>query len=99
MKRLKESGASYHSTLGLNSPKATGALNLEQAKTIQELDTVDLVPVRNVDIVPEDQNPKVTSQLESASACLDIDFDGVEIETDTGSALSAIQYQNLDDIG
>ncbi|XP_051788408.1 zinc finger MYM-type protein 1-like [Erpetoichthys calabaricus] len=87
------------STLGLNSSKTTGPSNLEQAKKIQELDTVDLVPVRNVDIVPEDQIPTTSTQLESASVCLDMDLDSLETETDTASALSAIQYRNLDDIG
>lgn len=87
------------STLGFNSSKTTGHSNPEQAKQIQELDTVDLVSVRNVDIVPEDQIPTTSTQLEPSSVCLDIDFNSFETETDTASALSAIQYQNLDDIG
>ncbi|XP_067140883.1 zinc finger MYM-type protein 5-like [Centruroides vittatus] len=87
------------STLDLNSSKITGSSNPEQAKKIQELDTVDLVPVRNVDIVPEDQIPTTSTQLESASVCLDTGLDSLETESDTASALSAIQYRNLDDIG
>lgn len=87
------------STLGLDSSQTTGPSNTEQVEKVQILDTVNPVPVRRVDIVPEDQIPTTSIELESASVCLDMDMHSSETEMDTTSALSAIQHQNFDDIG
>ncbi|KAF5283693.1 hypothetical protein FQA39_LY17241 [Lamprigera yunnana] len=54
--------ATLDSSLGLNSSKTTGSSNLEQSQKIQKLDTVDLVPDKIVDVVPEDQIPTKSTQ-------------------------------------
>lgn len=87
------------STLGLNSSQKPGPSNPEQAEKVQEVDTVNLIPVRSVDIGPEDPIPTTSTEIESPSVRLDVDIGSSETEIDTISALSAIQYQNCDDIG
>lgn len=87
------------STLDLNSSQSTGPSNPEQAEEVKELDNVNLVPVGSVDIVPKDEIPTTSTELESPSVCPDMDMHSSETEIDTPSALSAVQYQNFDDIG
>lgn len=82
--------------LGLNSSQTSGPSNYEQAKNVQKLNTVNLVPVTSVDIIPNDQIPTTSIELEPPSICLDMYSS--ETKNDTTSVLSAIQYQSFDDI-
>lgn len=60
------------STLGLSSSQTTGPSNPEQAEKVQDLETVNLVPVRSVDIIPEDQISITSTELKSLSLRLEL---------------------------
>lgn len=80
-----------NSILDINSSQLTGPSNAEQAEKVQEIHNVILVPVGSVDILPKDEIPTTSTELESPSVCLDMDMHSSKTKIDTLSALSIVQ--------